>query len=222
MDQSSDFPRPILTVDGVLLAVIDKRLQVALLRRPVAPFEGVLALTGGYVRVDSDVSPDAAALRVLQEKLNFQPNHLEQVVTVGNATRDARGWSSSIVYLALEEGSVLEALAAQGIIEFADVNNLPELAFDHRELIALAVARLKSRALYSSVGAHLLAEVFTLAQLLEVYELLLGSVLNPANFRRKMLETDALTPAGQLQSGGRPAQAYRLKDEMHYFGRQLA
>ena len=217
-----DFARPILTVDVVLLAVIDKRLQVALLRRPAAPFEGVLALAGGYVRVDSDSSPDDAALRVLQEKLNFKPNHLEQVATVGNGIRDARGWSSSIVYLALEEGQVLEQLAAQGIIQFADVANLPELAFDHQELIAIAVARLQSRASYSSLGAHLLPEDFTLGQLLEVYELLLKCELNPANFRRKMLETDALTPTGQLQSGGRPAQAYKLKDEMHYFGRQLA
>ena len=137
-----DFARTILTVEVVLLAVIAKRLQVAILRRPAAPFEGVLALVGGYVRFDSDSSPDDAALRVLQEKLNFKPSNLQQVATVGNGIRDARGWSASIVYLALEDGQVLEQLAAQGLIQLADVANLPELAFDHKELIALAVSRL--------------------------------------------------------------------------------
>lgn len=216
------YPKPILTVDIVMLALLGGRLHVALMQRDRAPEAGEWALPGGYIHTNEDVDSEAAARRVLKTKLGFEPRHLEQVITEGNATRDPRGWSVSIVYLALHEEAEMSELAARKGLKLVDVEQTGELAFDHAHLIRLAVGRLRSKASYTTIVGHLLPPVFTIAELFDVYEAVLGREIDRANFRRKVLAFSTLEPVSMRRGAGRPAQAFRLTRDLDYFDRQIA
>ena len=220
------FDRPDLTIDVVLLTLLGDKLHVALMRRENSPEEGKWALPGGYVHVQEDADAEEAALRTLRAKLDFVPKHLEQVFTEANANRDPRGWSASIVYLALHEPTTLTELATDRGLQLFDAEddgaNLPaDIAFDHASLVQKAVSRLRAKAAYSTLVAHFLPEQFSLADLLGVYEAVLKIKVNSANFRRKILEQDVLQPTEHLFSSGRPAQGYCLKQELAYFDRGI-
>lgn len=219
------FQNPILTIDVVILTLMEGQLKVALTTRQDEPFAGQAVLPGGYVHADPatgkvDKSTTHAALRILKQKLGFTPSHLEQVYTESGPTRDPRGWSASVVHLALHESSVVDALVQAGKVSLHEVHPhpcLPALAFDHKLLIQSALGRLKAKARYSTIVAHLLPPVFRLTDLREAYEVVCGTTENKANFRRKMLGADALVATDILiGSGGRPAEGYRLRDDIAY------
>ena len=212
--------RPILTVDVALLALIDQRLHVALARAR-RPVQGQLALPGGYVRVDADADTDQTARRVLREAgLRAGPSGagLHRV----RPARDPRGWSASVVYLALHAADALQPLADDGRITLHDIEALPALAFDHNRLIALAAQRLRAKSAYTSIVAHLLHDEFTIPQVQAAFEAVTGHRMNAANFRRKILETGALRETRIVPAAYRPAQAYRLAEPLTDFGQNLA
>lgn len=206
------YENPILTVDIALLAIVAGRLSVALMQRPAEPFLNALAMPGGYLHTDTDVDTDQSALRILRDKLGFTPNYIEQVVTQAGPDRDPRGYSASVVYVALEESEVLLLLAAKGTVCLFDVAKLPPLAFDHQKLISLAVERLKSKDTYGGVAAHLLPKEFTLPELNAVLVALSEKPINAANFRRKILDRNVLSPVSTShdRGRGRPPQTYTL------------
>jgi 8-oxo-dGTP diphosphatase len=219
---SAAFERPILTVDVVLLALLEPgRLHVALSSRPGDPYKGKLALPGGFVHTDKDKHTVDSARRILADKLGFAPSHLEQAFTESGPTRDPRGWSASVVYLALHPAAYLEPLRADGRVQLFDIDSLPRLAFDHRQLIEQAVTRLRSKAAYTSIVAHLLPKEFTIPQMQTAFEQVTGQQVNAANFRRKILETRALQETRMVPAAFRPAQAYRLVEPLTDFGHNL-
>lgn len=227
------FKTPILTVDAVILTLVEQRIMVALMQRSEAPCSGQLALPGGYVHADPesgkvDASTGDAMLRILRSKLGFKPSHLEQVCTASGPKRDPRGWSASVVHLALHHQDAVQPLVDAGKVELHEV--IPNfslkargLAFDHQQLISTALARLQSKATYSTIVAHLLPKVFRMTDLQAAYEIVTGSPTNKDNFRRKVLDEDVLVEAQLIRhSGGRPAQGYRLRDELAMLGRQIS
>lgn len=218
---------PILTVDVVLLTLDQGELKVALMPRTQEPFAGTWSLVGGYVRPEEDASLTQAARRILRQKLSFEPQHLEEVCTHSGATRDPRGWSASVVFVGLHALKSLELLLQDKTVTLYSLDELRRgvvpLAFDHLDLIELAVERLQSKARYTTLLAHFLPSVFTLPELHSVYERVLGVSLNAQSFRRKITEREALEEVAVVQGKqGRPATAYRLKDEVTYFDKQLA
>lgn len=209
-----------VTVDTVLLTLKDSALQVLLLRRAHAPFDGVWALPGGYIHPQEDADAQASAARVLQAKVGLDGVYLEQLATFSGPARDPRGWSVAIAYCALVPWLQLPPLGED--MQLAPVQALPALPFDHRAIIDTALARVRSKSQYSSLPVHLCGATFTLPQLQQVYESILGEPLNKVSFRRKMDEMALLEPVpGALQAGGahRPAQLYRVRAP---FQRQLA
>jgi len=216
----SSQPSLICTVDVVLLTLLDSVLHVALLTRERPPWSGQLALPGGYVHPEEDANAQASAVRVLQHKAGVVSPYLEQLGTFSGPARDPRGWSVAVVYYALVPACVLQS--AHATLQVLPVQQLPPLAFDHADMVAAAVARVRSKSQYSSLPVHLCAEPFTLPQLQGVYEAVLGEALNKVSFRRKMQEWGMLEAVpGALQGGGahRPAQLYRLRPD---FRRQLS
>jgi 8-oxo-dGTP diphosphatase len=194
-------------------------LSVLLHERPLQPFEGVLALPGGYLHPDEDESAWHAAARVLRAKTGVESPYLEQLATWSGPTRDPRGFSLSVVYYALVARAELGALRPG--TRLAPVDALPKLAFDHAQIVAHAVARVRSKSHYSSLPVYLCGDEFTLPELQAVYEAVLGAPLNKVSFRRKIDELGMLAAVPGKQTGGahRPAQVYRLKPG---FQRRLA
>lgn len=207
------FPTVICTVDVVLLTLRDQALHVVLLRRKNEPFAGALALPGGYIHAQEDRTAWDAAARVLRDKTGIVSPYLEQLATYSSAERDPRGWSASIVYYALVPAELLPTDREE--LQCVPVNRLPRLPFDHRDIIDLAVSRVRAKSQYSSLPVYLCGERMTLPQLQSVYEAVLGEPINKVSFRRKIEELGMLEPvAGALETGAahRPAQVYRLRE----------
>ena len=218
-----EFPRPIVTVDAVLMTLLDGALCVALARRKSDPWKGQLALPGGYVHVDEDRSLDDAARRVLEDKAGVKIAYLEQLCTLSGASRDPRGWSLSVAYCALARADDIRS-SLNAAVEMVPVEKLGDLPFDHRRIVDLAVERVQNKASYSSLPAFLLPEAFTLTELQQVYEQVLGTHLDRVSFRRKIEDQGFVESLqGEFRTGAqRPAQLYRLRKRgLSSFGRSL-
>ena len=196
----------------------EARLELAAVAgRDREPVKGALALPGGYIRVQDDQGALDAATRTLREKTGIVSPYLEQLATFSGPGRDPRGWSVSIAHCALVAPEVL----ARGspALQVLPVRALPILPFDHRSIVELAVARVRTKSQYSSLPVYLCGDTFTLPQLQAVYEAVLGEPINKVSFRRKIDELGMVEPVeGVLESGraNRPAQIYRLKREFRH------
>jgi len=223
------FDRPSVTVDLVLMSVRGGALYALLMRRPAPPAKGKWALPGGFVRMDEDL--DAAARRVLREKAQIASAYLEQLYTFGVVDRDPRTRIITVAYFALLPAARFDkALDAPGELALARIATAWKgeaggraeasgesgerlaLAFDHAEILGLAVKRLRGKLDYSQVGFELLPAQFTLRQLQEVHEAILGVRFNKPAFRRRMLDKGVLEPTGRREEGVtfRPAELFRF------------
>ena len=229
----ADFPRPFTTVDVVIFTVVDNSLKVLLVQRPEdskEPFPGLWALPGGFVHVELDDDLQACARRKLKEKTSVDSPYLEQLGSWGGKARDPRGWSATHVYFALipaRDITLAKGANAADVAWFA-VDELladPRLAFDHSAILQAAVERLRGKVEYTSLPAFLLAEPFTLPQLQQVYETVLGRPVDKSGFRTRMLAAQFLLEAGHVEgTSNRPAMGYRLadRDEVVVFPRTFS
>jgi 8-oxo-dGTP diphosphatase len=196
-----EYPRAALTVDCVVFGFDGGALQVLLIRRGIAPFKDHWALPGGFVRVEESL--DDAARRELEEETGLKDLFLEQLYTFGTVHRDPRERVVSVAYYALTKPA--EA-------RWFPVSDIPPLAFDHAEIFAAALTRLRGKLTYQPVGFELLPPKFTLTQLQRLYESVLGTEIDKRNFRKKVLSYDLLIPLKEQHREGphRPAQLFRF------------
>jgi len=213
------FPAPIVTADMVILALRDGTLNVLLIQRAAPPFAQNWALPGGFIHADEDADIEAAARRILKDKTGVDSPYLEQVQTVGNGTRDPRGWTVSIVYMALiaADSAALASGANAADVKWWALQGappLPGLAFDHTEILAACVKRLRNKVEYTTLPVHLLPARFTLPDLQALYERILDRKMDKSAFRKRMAEANFLEPVmGEKRAASnRPAQIYRLRD----------
>lgn len=211
MAHSYEHPRPALTVDCVVFG-LDEELQVLLIRRGLEPFVGKWALPGGFVHVDESL--EQAALRELEEETGLRKLYLEQLYTFGAVDRDPRERVVTVAYYALvklSEHKVRAATDAADAAWFA-LTDLPELAFDHEEILELAIARLRAKVRYQPIGFELLPKKFTLTQLQRMYEIILERKLDKRNFRKKILGMDLLVELDEVQKdvAHRAARLYKF------------
>jgi 8-oxo-dGTP diphosphatase len=208
----SDYPSPSVTADCVVFGVTFESdgpaLRVLLIERGEAPFEGALALPGGFVRIDETV--DDAARRELREETGLHDVFLEQLYTFGELDRDPRGRVVSVAYYALVNladhrvQSGTDARAARWV----PVHEARKLAFDHDQILAVALERLRAKVRYQPIGFEMLPERFKLSRLQSLYEAILGRPLDKRNFRKRFLAMGLLTEAGEER--GVPHRAARL------------
>ncbi len=217
MPYTYKFPRAALTVDCVVFGYDEGELKVLLIERGLEPFKGRWALPGGFVRVDETL--DDAARRELAEEAGLRRVFLEQLYTFGTINRDPRERVVSVAYYALVKLSEHKAIAATDAANAAwvPVSKVSKLAFDHADILALALARLKAKVRYQPIGFELLPPKFTLSQLQHLYEAVLGATLDKRNFRKKVLGFGLLVPLKETQMSGRhrPAQLFRFDAEKY-------
>ncbi|MCP4469969.1 MAG: NUDIX hydrolase [Gammaproteobacteria bacterium] len=221
------FSLPLLTVDSVLFTYHEKSLKVLLVQRSSEPETGKWGLPGGIVDIETDKDIESTALRKLVEKTSVEPPFFDQLESIGNQTRDPRGWSVTVVYTAL----IAHQNCEQHVSTVSDVQWFEieealkmKLAFDHRNIVLSARERMRQRALYSILPGYALAEKFTLSELQHLHELLIGKSIQKRSFRRRIEQAELLVDTGEKrQEGGRPAALYRLKNVSmtHRFVRNL-
>ena len=199
-----------VTVDVVIFTLREGDLQVLLVKRKHPPYEGRWAIPGGYVEADESLA-DAAA-RELFEETHVQGMHIEQFYTFGEPLRDPRGRVITVAYLALLPAPVaVEAGDDAAEAQWISVANLPALAFDHNQIVEHALQRLREKLVSSEVGSQLLPAPFTLSDLQQLHEIVLGEKLDPRSFRRRILQTRLLEATGENRvHAGRPVRLYRF------------
>lgn len=217
MPHTYEYPRAALTVDCVVFGFDETELKVLLIQRALEPFKGRWALPGGFVRVEETV--DDAARRELVEETGLKNVFLEQLYTFGTVNRDPRERVVSVAHYALVKLSDHRAKAATDAAnaEWFPVSKVPALAFDHADILAAALARLKGKVRYEPIGFELLPPKFTLSQLQHLYEAVLATDLDKRNFRKKVLGFGLLIPLKQTQMTGRhrPAQLFSFDAEKY-------
>ena len=218
MPYTYEYPRPALTVDCVIFGLDEShQLKVLLIERAHDPYQGKWALPGGFVDMNEGLK--AAALRELEEETGVKDVFIEQLYTFGDTDRDPRGRVVSVAYYALvnlEEHPVKPDSDAREV-QWFDIDNPPKLAFDHDNILSIAIARLRAKVRYQPIGFELLPEQFTLSQLQQLYETILGvKELNKRNFRTRILKMGVLKEVGKQEGvAHRPAKLYSFDKEKY-------
>lgn len=200
-----------ITVDTVILTLKDDNLQVLLVKRDNEPFKGKWSIPGGYVRLSENL--DEAAMRVLKEKTNVDNIYLEQLYTFGDPLRHPVSRVITCAYFALIRAEDVN-VSTDVNVAWYKVNDLPALAFDHKEIIQYSLKRTRERLELCPVAYQLLNEKFTLTEMQKAYELIMGKSLDKRNFRKKVIQTDGLIELNEFSKtrSKRPARLYTFEN----------
>ncbi|MBF8289501.1 MAG: Nudix hydrolase protein [Chloroflexi bacterium] len=214
----SRFPAFAVTVDVVILTMVNATLKVLLVRRGEAPFQGMWAIPGGFKRPNETL--DGAAKRELAEETGVDAaSLLTQFGAYGDPGRDPRMNVVTVGYLAVlrDVGAIVAGTDAADAALFpvSDVlNETLELAFDHQRIVRDAIDRVRVELEVTGIATAFVGTTFTLAELRTVYEAIWGVQLDAANFRRSVVSDDGwVIPTGGRArpgpAGGRPAELYQ-------------
>src|SRR6184192_3013032 len=211
------YPRAALTVDCVVFGFDEGELKVLLVERALQPFKGKWALPGGFVRVDETL--DEAARRELEEEARLKNVFLEQLYTFGAVDRDPRERVVSVGYYALVKLAAHKTKAATDAADarWFPISKVPRLAFDHANILATALTRLKGKVRYQPIGFELLPPKFTLSQLQHLYEAVLETNLDKRNFRKKIIGTGLLIELDEIEQdvAHRAARLFKFDDRKY-------
>lgn len=216
---------PAVMVDVAIFCVDDDRLQVLLVQRKNEPEKGLWGFPGGFLMPQEDANLEAAARRVLADKIAFDLPHLEEVCTFSGKDRDPRGWSIGILYFALLPRHQVTAAVKNKVdaVKWVDAKDHGlAMAFDHDAQLQKAVSVLKRKVERHVLPLHLMPEQFTLTALQKTCETILGYALDKSAFRRR-INPDSIKIRGQeselvkvenAQERGRqrPAQIYKARE----------
>ncbi|MFN8345733.1 MAG: NUDIX domain-containing protein [Spirosomataceae bacterium] len=213
----SQYPRPSVTIDCVVFGYASEQLSVLLLNRKEDPFANQWTLPGGFLNLEETF--EVAIERILSYKAGLVGLYLEQLYTFGGLDRDPRGRVLSISYYALVNPQQFELVVGQmaNDLRWCSVDDLPELGFDHHHIIEMARQRLAAKVTYQPVGFELLNEQFTMTELQDLYERILGESLDRRNFYKKIMATGILKSTGERRTGlkSRPAELFTF-DKTRY------
>lgn len=204
----SQYWHPAVTTDAVVFGFDGEQLNVLLIERGNEPYLGCWALPGGFIK-ETDKSAEDSVYRELHEETNVEDIYLEEFKTFSETTRDPRERVITIAFFALvvKDKYTIKGGDDARKAEWFPVDKLPELAFDHQEIIREALERLRYRIHFEPIGFHLLDKEFTMPQLQNIYI----SILNPErddprlldrrNFAKKMIKLGYIKETGEKVTG---------------------
>lgn len=202
-----------IAVDAIVFGYTDNKLNVLLIKQKFGALKNQWALVGGFVK-DSETLSEAVN-RELQEETGIKVNYLEQLYTFGdNIERDPRFRVISVSYFALVNSTklVLKADSDADDAKWFSINELPNLAFDHNEILDTAKNRLQSKLTYKPIGFDLLPKEFLFSELENLYCTILEKEIDRRNFRKKILSFGIVEETGKFggRTKGRPAKLYKF------------
>ena len=208
-----DHPRAALTSDCVVFGFDGDNLNILLVQRGVEPFKESWALPGGFLKMDE--TTEECAERELEEETGISGVFMRQIKTFSSLDRDPRGRVITIAYYALINPYLFNRVKVTGGDDIADAGWFPienvlantSLAFDHYEIIAAAIEKLRHEIRHYPIAFELLDRYFTIKQLQTVYESILNTKFDRGNFHKKMVgRAENVT---SKQSGTKPRKELR-------------
>jgi len=180
-----------IAVDCVIFGYEQEQLKLLVFKRAIEPAKGKWSLIGGWVKEEESV--EDAARRVLVNLTGLQDVFMEQVQTFSKPNRDPGGNVVTVSFYALVK---VEKYSNQLIHEFGaewiNMSELPSLIFDHDEMVARALEKLRLKSRYDLIGRQLLPEKFTITSLRKLYNEIFQKQFDPGNFRKKVLSLKVL------------------------------
>jgi 8-oxo-dGTP diphosphatase len=181
----------LVAVDCIIFGFDKGKLKLLLFKRKIEPFKNEWSLIGSFVKENESVS--IAAKRVLQESTGLENVFMEQLGCYGASDRDPGDRVISIAHYALIRlGEQKEQLTESHRAHWFDVDQVPDLILDHKEMVDHALDKLRRKARYRPLGFELLPEKFTLPQLKLLYDSIYQKELDRRNFRKKILSMNIL------------------------------
>lgn len=207
-----------LTVDAVVFGYEEGNISVLLIKRKYEPFKDKWAIPGGFVL--NNESLEEAVQRELQEETGVKINYLEQLYTFGDPSRDPRGRVVSIAYFGLVRPNAFKIFASTDAaeVQWFNIDELPELSFDHKEILEIAIKRLQGKITYEPIGFELLDKKFPFSDLEKLYTTLLGREIDRRNFRKKIVGLNVLDELDEKVSkgSGRPANLFQFNQKRYF------
>lgn len=202
-----------ISVDCVIFGYDEKELKVLLIKSDLEEFSGLYSLLGDLVRPDEDL--EDASYRILRERTGMDDVYLEQVHAFGSIDRHPSGRVITIAYYSLIDIKNHKLQLNNNELHWHSVNEIRKLAFDHKLILETCMARLREKVMEHPVIFNLLPEKFSLRELQELYEAILGVSLDRRNFRKKISIKDWLIDIDEMENDvpHRPGKLYRLKPE---------
>ena len=211
-----DKDRFLVAMDCIIFGFSEGELSLLLIKRKIEPAKGQWSLMGGFLRENESI--DEGAKRVLNELTGLENVYMEQVRTFGEVERDPGERVLSVAYYSLVkiEESDQERLVDHNAY-WIKINELPELIFDHGQMVELAKDVMRQKASTEPIGVNLLPDLFTLTQLQSLYEAIYGTVLDKRNFRKRVAEMDYIVKTDKIDKTGskRGASLYKFHDRIY-------
>ncbi|HEY6063686.1 MAG TPA: NUDIX domain-containing protein [Chitinophagaceae bacterium] len=202
-----------ISVDCVLFGYDEKELKVLLIKSDLEEFSSLYSLLGDLVRPDEDL--EAASYRILKERTGMDDVYLEQVQAFGSIDRHPSGRVITIAYYSLIDIKHHKLQLSHNELSWHPVKEIKKLAFDHKIILDSCLNRLQEQVMEHPVIFNLLPEKFSLRQLQDVYQAILGVELDRRNFRKKISVKDWLMDINEMEDDvpHRPGKLYKLKPE---------
>lgn len=214
---SKEQPTEGITVDCVIFGFNKQNLEVLLVQHAIGESEGQWGLLGGWLKKDE--SSDQAAERILYELTSLDNIYLEQLKAFTDPKRVSERRVVTIAYYTLvnREDYNIKASITLKEAKWYKINDIPDLIFDHNEILEFSLLQLRNRVRQAPIGFNLLPEKFTLLQLMHLYEEILGTELDKSNFRRKILHMKLLVPLDEKQTdvSHRAAKLYKFDPDIY-------
>lgn len=214
MGYYSEHPQFYVAVDCIIFGFKDGKISLLLLKRNFEPARGEWSLMGGFVRENESV--DDAARRVLAELTGLTDIYMDQVEAFGSVERDPGERVISVAYYALINIDDYDhELVRKHNAYWISIDELPDLIFDHNEMVRLAMKRLRHKASVRPIGFNLLPKEFTLSKLQSLYEAIYGEPLDKRNFRKQVANMECIEKVGTIDKTGskRGAALYRFNEK---------
>ncbi|RFZ90779.1 NUDIX domain-containing protein [Mucilaginibacter conchicola] len=208
--------RTLVAVDCIIFGFDGWDIKILLVERGLEPEVGKWSLMGGFMKPTE--SPEDAANRVLQLRTGLENVYMEQFQVFGKPDRDPVERTLSIAYFALIDiQQYQQQLVSDNHPEWFLLNEMPDLVFDHAEMVKLAMKQLRYKAALHPILFQLLPDKFTIPQLQALYEGVYHTKFDDRNFSRKLLSTGLLIKQNEKdkQSSKKGAFYYQL-DQSNY------
>ncbi|MDB5207283.1 MAG: hydrolase [Flavisolibacter sp.] len=214
-----DFFNIAVSVDCVIFSYQDKALKVLLIKSDLKEFEGLYSLLGDLVGPDEDL--EEAPYRVLQERTGLHDVYLEQVHTFGNIGRHPSGRVITTAYFSLVNSKSSNFQITHDDVSWHPVNSLKKLAFDHKIILDTCLKQLRDAVMEHPIVFNLLPEKFSLRELQDIYEAILGIELDRRNFRKRLMVKDWLVDLAEMEEDvpHRPGKLYKARPSLKKNGR---
>jgi len=202
--------RFLAAVDCIIFGFDGQTLKLLLIHRGFEPEKGKWSLMGGFIQPDE--SADMAANRILKTLTGIEGVYLEQLHTFSDTARDPIERTLSIAYFALIDIHQYEKQITEDYRpEWFPLNKIPNLVFDHKQMVEMAKDKLKYKAALHPLLFELLPQKFTLPQLQNLYESVYDSEFDKRNFSRKVLSTKLLIKQADKDKAGSKKGAFYYK-----------